>query len=418
MKDNILGILTKFSLVIFSFLLLYYLVPGATTGLWEGDSIGYHVPISQMILSGKIINPATAIPNFSPVVDKFMIYCPGTTELLLSVFGLLHIPLNLFDLVGIIFLFFVMRTLAKSYDFSDDYSTLFAVSIATLHTIVRWILSQTIDMWLLSFFALSLILLRNPKKTYKYFLSLGISLGMLIGAKYSAPIFTIFLLLAFGKGAAKSVNFRRLIAFLIPFFVLGVSWYIRNYLLTGDPYYPKTIPFFKGVPGWNILISPVWTMIFKWSGGHLVWINAFISEYKVWCLAFLAPPILYLLTGKFLEKKTRQNIAKIMLVAYPCFFVYLFFPSGPFPNLVTSGFRYTYPAMIPLILSVFIFAKSFAKEEILAVIAVTNMLIMPEISYHPKILIVLIPIAIAIFYPSKIKKFYQFVKKHCTHIGL
>jgi hypothetical protein len=237
---------------------------------------------------------------------------------------------------------------------------------------------------------------------------------MLFGSKYSAPIFTIFLLAVFVKQILKYINFRRLIAFLIPFSILGLSWYIRNYILMRDPYYPKSIPFFNGVPGWNMMIFPVWNVIFKWSGGFLVWINAFISEYTVWCFAFLTIPILYFLTYKHLNKTLFRDISKLLLIAYPCFFVYLFFPSGPYPNLVTSGFRYTYPAMIPLILCVFIYAKRYAKEEILAIIAVTNMLIMPELSYHPKILIALIPIALAIFYPSKVEKLYQLIKKPYT----
>ena len=182
----------------------------------------------------------------------------------------------------------------------------------------------------------------------------------------------------------------------------------------GDPYYPESVPFFKGVGWWNILEYPVWKVIFQWSGGFLVWINAFISEYTIWFLAFLVAPILYFLTYKHVNKTLRQDIAKLLLVAYPCFFVYLFFPSGPYPNLVTSGFRYTYPAMIPLILCLFIYAKKYAKEEILAIIAVTNMLILPELSYHPKILIALIPVALVVFYPSKVQKFYQLIKKPYT----
>jgi len=416
MKNNLLGNLAKISLVIFSFLLLYYFVPGATTKVWEGDSIAYHIPISQMILSGKIFNPANAV--FPPVVGRYVIYSPGASEIILSIFGLLHIPLNLFDLFGIIFLFFVMRALARSYDFSENYSIIFATSVACLHTVMRWILSQTIDMWLASFLALSIILLRNPRKNWRYFVSLGVALGMFFGTKYSAPIFTIFLLAIFGKQILKILNLQRLITFLVPFSVLGLSWYVRNYILTGDPYYPKSIPFFNGVPGWNMMEYPVWSVIFKWSGGFFVWINAFISEYTVWCLAFLAVPVLYFLTFKQMNVTLRQNIIKLILLAYPCFFVYLFFPSGFYPNLVTSGFRYTYPAMIPLILCLFIYARKYAKEEILAIIAVTNMLIMPELSYHPKILIALIPIALVIFYPSKIEKLYQFIKKYYSHKSL
>jgi len=410
MKNNILGVLAKISLVIFAFLLLYYLIPGITTKVWEGDSIAYHIPISQLILSGKIYNPGLA-PLF-PLIDRGTIYCPGTSEIILAIFWLFHIPLNLFDWVGIIVLFFVMKLLAKSYDFSDDYSTIFASTIACLHVVMRWILSQTIDVWLAIFFTLTFILLRKPKKTWQYFLKLGFTFGMFFGSKYSAPIFSVFLLAVYGKPVLKNLNLKRLIVFLIPFCILGLSWYVRNYILTGNPYYPtdSLLLHLKGYHNdWTIF--PVWRSILVWSGGFIVWINAFVSEYTVWCLAFLAVPVFFFLTHKHLFKNLRNEIAKLMLLAYPCLFTYLFFPSGFYPNLVTSGFRYTYSPMILLILAVFILAKKFVKEGALAIIAVTNMLIMPELSYHPKILIALIPAAIAIFYPSKIREFYHLIKK-------
>lgn len=410
MKNDLLSYLSKISLVIFAFLLLYYFVQGATSKVLEGDSVAYHIPISQLILAGKIYNPALA--PFSPLIDRGTIYSPGTSEMILAIFTMLHIPINLFDWVGIILLFFVVRHLAKTYGFSNDYSTIFSSTIASLHVIIRWLLSQTIDVWLACFFVITLILLRNPKKTWRYFLSLGVAMGMFFGSKYSAPIFSVFLLVVLGKPVLKSLNLRRLIVFLIPFSILGLSWYVRNYILTGNPYYPTNSLFLhlKGYQNdWTIF--PVWRSIIVWSGGYKVWINAFVSEYTVWCLAFLAVPIIFSLTLKRLNKNLRNDITKLLLIAYPCFFAYLFFPSGFYPNLVTSGFRYTYSPMILLIIVIFIFAKRFAKEEVLGIIAVTNMLIMPELSYHPKILMALIPVAFAIFYPSKIVKFYQFAKK-------
>jgi hypothetical protein len=278
---------------------------------------------------------------------------------------------------------------------------------------MRWALSQTIDVWLASFFGLSLILLQTPKKTYKYFLFLGFALGMLFGSKYTGPAFAFFLLLFFGKKILKILNFKRFLAFLATFIPLGLFWYIRNYILTGDPYFPQSIPFFKGVP-WHILDYPVWKIIFLTPNTIIVWLQAFISEYTVWCLALITVPVVYFMTKKHLNIVLRSQIFKLMLLALFCLVVYLFLPSGPYPNLITSGFRYTYPAFVCLILAVFLFAKIFAKEEILGIIAVTNMLIMPELSYHPKILIALIPVAIAIFYPSKIENFYKLCKKYYT----
>jgi hypothetical protein len=412
MKNNLLSFLAKISLVIFAFLLLYYFVQGVTTKVWEVDSIGYHIPISRLILSGKILNPGSYSfrPNIDLFADPYRLYQPGSSEIILSIFNFLKIPLNLFGVAGVILFFFAMRALAKSYDLSDNLSIIFATSLATLHTVIRWIMSQTIDVWLAAFFGLSIVFLRRPVKSYKHFLILGITLGMLFGSKYTGPAYTMFLLILYGKETFKLLNLRRLLAFLTPFSVLGLSWYIRNYVLTGDPYFPQTIPFFKGID-YHILDEAVWKMFIYFRNGPIIWLHAFISEYTVWCLVVLVVPILYFLTFKNVNRIFRLGIQKLIFLALLSFTVYLFLPSGPTPSLITSVFRYTYPAFIPCILALFIYAKKFAKEEFLAVIAVTNMLIVPELSYHPKILIALVPVALAIFYPSKIKKLYEFIKE-------
>ncbi len=404
MKKSLIEILTKFSLVIFSFLLLYYAFQGIRTTVWESDSLAYHIPISELILNGQVINPGKL--NYSPPVDKERLYQPGSSEIILSVLSFFKIPLNLFDVFGIVFLFAVMYVLGKSYNLYTNLSLLFASSIATLHTVMRWALSQTIDVWLASFFGLSLVLLRKPQKSYRYFLILGIALGMLFGSKYTGPAYFAFLLIIFGKKLLSHLNLRRLIMFLVPFSLLGLSWYIRNYILTGDPFFPQTVLFFKGIE-YHVLDNAVWKMFLYFKNGPIIWLNSFISEYTVWSLSPLLIPAIIL----WKDKETN----KLLILSLLCFVVYLFLPSGPSASLITSVFRYTYPVMFPLILSVFLYVKKTKREEVLSIICLTNMLIIPELSYHPKILIVLIPLALFIFECSKIKSFNKFIKKAQPH---
>ena len=412
MKANLLEILAKISLIIFSFLILYYFVQGVTTKPWEGDSVAYHIPIANLILSGKIVNPA--LGTYPASTDFYRLYQPGSAEVILSVFEFLKVPLNLFNVVGVIVFFFVMFHLARSFELSRESSILFATSLASLHLTMRWILSQTVDIWLAIFLGLSIILMRNPRKTWKYFLTLGAVLGILFGSKYSAPAYTFFVIILFGRQVLRYLNLKRLVAFLVPFSVLGLSWYIRNLILTGDPYFPQTIPFFKGIP-YHVLDDAVWKMFIYFRGGPIIWIQSAISEYTVWCLVLLAAPFIYIWTRKRVSTAFRSNITKLLILSLLSFIVYLLLPSGPSPSLITSVFRYTYPVFIPLILCIFIYAKRFKKEEVLGVIAVTNMLIMPELSYHPKILIALIPIALLIFYPSKVQTYYKSIKKNYSH---
>ncbi len=314
--------------------------------------------------------------------------------------------MNIYNVFGLTAFFFTLKYLAKTFKLSRESAIIFAVSFTILHGVIRWVLAQTIDIWMSVFFALSLALLQRPAKTWKYFLMLGAALGMVMGSKYTGPAYTLFLLLIYGKNLLRSVNFKRFIAFAIPFSLFGLSWYIRNYLLTGDPYFPQSIPFFKGIP-WHILDEPVWKMFLKFPK---VWFDAFVSEYTVW---FLALPFALI----FAFKQKNRDIIRLAVLGLLSFIIYFFLPSGPFPNLITSGFRYTYATFIPFMLAVFLLAKKFNKETELGVIALTNMLILPELSYHPKILLALIPTGLIIFFPSKIKKAYQSVKQKYSRHG-
>jgi hypothetical protein len=379
MNKNVISSFAKISLVIFIFLLIYYFFAGIKLAPWEVDSIDYHIPIARLILSGHVFNP-------TPYIYNLMQYCPGANEIILSILMFLTIPINIYNVIGLIALFFSLKYLAKTFRLGSDLSVIFATSIVTMHGIIRWVLAQTIDIWMLVFFVLTLALLQNPKKTLKYFLSLGLTVGMFVGSKYTAPAFTLFLFLIFGKNLIKNINLKNILIFLVPFSILGLSWYIRNYVLTGDPYFPQTIPFFRGVE-FHILDEAVWRMFLRFPK---VWFDAFISEYTVWFLALFLSPFLAF------KYKNKTEI-KLVVFGLLSFMVYFLLPSGPVPNLITSGFRYTYVAFIPFILVIFLNAQKYKKELLLGLIALTNMFIMPELSYHPKLLIFLIPIAVLIF---------------------
>ena len=59
----------------------------------EGDSLNYHIPIAKNILSGNII--------FQKNIIEIEQWYPGATEVILGLFILLHIPLNLFNVLAI-----------------------------------------------------------------------------------------------------------------------------------------------------------------------------------------------------------------------------------------------------------------------------------------------------------------------------
>lgn len=383
MSKNIIYFVSKLSVIILVFLLIYYFFVGVSLAPWEGDSLAYHIPIAKLILNGHIINPA--IETYTLPVDFYRLYQPGSLEFILSILILTKIPINIFNVFGIAALFFALRYLARTFKLSPEMSTIFAVSLSILHGVIRWVNAQTIDAWLAVFFAISLALLQKPKKTWKYFLGLGFSFGMIMGGKYTGPAYVLFLILVYGKSLLSKINLKNFLLFVFPFLILGASWYIRNYILTGDPYFPQTIPFFKGIP-YEVLSAPVWKMFLKFPK---VWLDAFISEYTIWFLALVITPF-------FAIRNKNKELFKLSILGFLSFTIYFFLPSGPNADLITSGFRYTYPAFIPFILGIFLLAQRYKKEVLISIIAVTNTLVLPELSYHPKILFILIPIALLV----------------------
>jgi len=230
---------------------------------------------------------------------------------------------------------------------------------------------------------------------------------MLVGSKYTGPPFFLILCFFYFKNLLKYLDWKKFIAFFIPFTIFGLSWYIRNYLLTGDPFYPQPFLIFKG-GHYAILAVNVWKAVFLYPNGILKMFSAFLSEYTIWFLAIFFPIILVFKNVK--KNKNYKILLKLSLIGWLNFFVFWFLPSNKYYDIMVSVFRYTYPSLIPLILCIFIFFKNYGKDELISIIALINLLIIPEISYHPKILIFYIPIALFIYYYNKKDLIYLFSK--------
>ena len=186
-----LNILSKIALFIFVVLTIQFIYFGITTslqGIYEKDSIIFHIPIAQEI-SKLIFLPA----NLSLGLG----YLPATAESILSLFILLHLPLNLFNVLAFVLLFIVSKKVSESFGVTKEMSIIYAVSVVTLQSVLRWPLTQSADIWVAVFFLATLYFLVNPKPTNKHYLLLGFSSGMLVGAKFSGLPFLAILLIFF-----------------------------------------------------------------------------------------------------------------------------------------------------------------------------------------------------------------------------
>src|SRR5690606_4394581 len=150
------------------YLFIFFFWQGVTTIPSEGDSLAYHIPIAESILDGTVFYPSTH--------GYALEYYPGSEELLLAALMFFHMPLNLFNMIGWFVLAFLALRLGQSYNLSTQLSLIFSVCSTTTIGMIRLLNNQTIDIWLAVFFVWSLLLLRHPKKSLRYFFLLGVSI--------------------------------------------------------------------------------------------------------------------------------------------------------------------------------------------------------------------------------------------------
>lgn len=381
-KVTITNILLIFSSIVFMFILFHYIFLGFTTLPTEGDSINIHIPIARKILAGKILLPV----NHN--IDSMY---PAASELILSIFLGLQAPLNLYNIFALLMLFVTLFFLGKTFNLSKNLSIYFSFSICSLYDVLRYANTQKIDIWMLIFYALSLLFLQKQKKRTQDFLLLGIFFGMFVGSKYSAPFYGVILLIFYFKSFLKYLNMQRFFVFIFPLFLLGISWYIRNYINFGNPFFPQPFLFFKGESHSLYYSWPYWKIALEYPREVF---NAFISEYMIWVLLLIVLPLLWF--GNMLFKKFQDinSIQKILFLGIVNFIFFIFLPSAPAHdyNAIVFGIRYSLPAILILFLSFFCIAKKYKLGRLVTIITFANMsfLLLP-INYHAKLLFLYVP---------------------------
>src|SRR5260370_3461560 len=151
MEEVKLHILAKISLLLVLYLLTYFTFFAFVTKPTEGDSLAYHIPIAKIILHGSVLNPKAYSKTWTD---------PAASEVILSGLMAVGLPLNLYNVVGMFLLLLVTTSLALTFGLSKPNAVIFAATIFTLHTVVRWLSSQTIDLFMSVFFVLTLMLLQ------------------------------------------------------------------------------------------------------------------------------------------------------------------------------------------------------------------------------------------------------------------
>jgi len=394
---NTIKPLSFVAICIVLYIFLHNFFIGITSIPTEGDSIHYHIPVAEFYLKGIIMNPP----------DKEMIirWYPSASESILALFIVSHVPLNLYNVFATAILGIVCYKLGRLLLKNSYLAILFASSCITTHGILRLQHTQNIDIWLAIFFVLSVYLLHKPEKTILYFLKLGICIGMVIGSKYSGPMMASAILLVYGKKILPYISPSRFIIFCLPVMVIGISWYVRNLLITGSPVYPQGLLFFPGYHGWteknfSFMSYPMWKALLFYPNYT---ISAFISEYGIWICNLLIIPIVSMLIickGIVINNKMLLEIIKnLLLLTIISYFFFFLLPAEEEYKHILLGMRYSFGPLIISILVIFILiSQLFKNVELFSFIIIANMLIMLPLNYHPKILFIYIPLVAVCWY--------------------
>jgi hypothetical protein len=355
-------ILAKVATGIWLVVVVYFGYLGVTDKTIENDSRIYHIPIAQSVLTGKVLTGEGYASPFS--------YYPGASEMILAGLMALRIPVNLFNVIGLVALGMVTWKLAQRAGISGDGAIILAASVTMLPTVLRLPMTQLVDIWLAVWWAGWIYLAKKPEKNWKYIVTLGLVTGMLIGTKILGPILLVIGLGFCGKKLMRGTGATKMVAGVVISGIVGGWWYARNWIVKGNPVYPLDLLGWKGDPGSQLPI--VWKFLVRDRGAFRLFIQALGSEFLGWAGLFLGPIFV------------RNKWIWLGLVNA---LIFLILPGSP--GTIVSNCRYLLPAIIPLMIGVWRWAEDNKRGEWLAIMAVVNMVaVLPQLDYKPKITII------------------------------
>lgn len=359
------------------FIFVYFIYFGLTNDPLLGDSHDYHIPIAQSYLNGQIFSVPKNANSF--------INSPGASEAFLVPFLLFQRSPNFFCFLGWILLFISLKKLGNHFGLNNYISIIFATSFTSILSLLRQIPTQSIDVWMAVWFVWLMILLEKQKKSLKYFLLLGLIFGFLVGSKYSGPGYMIVLLAFYSRSLLKVISFQRIIVFLIPFSVIGLFWYVRNFIAWGTPIYPGSIFMFVGIPTLDLPQWMLWKLLLQ--GQIYSLLQAVVSEYLIWAFSPIVATIYLAAQIRNKSFTVSDTITRLIILGFFVFIASL--PLSFKPHFEISNVRYLYPLLIPFILSTFLIAKRYKMEKEIAFVALLNAFFaVSYIIYHPKLVII------------------------------
>ena len=242
----LLFIFSLFLISVCWLIFLGYLFPSYT---W--DALWYHLPIvGHIIQSGAIQeNPAPFL------IDLFMNIFPKNMELIFlwnTIFLKSDIITDLSQLLFAIAGVLAVYSLAVKLKIKEKHAVYSSLLFFFTPLIILQSTTNYVDVAVAVLFliAINFLMYDDSQDCSLPVFFAGLTTGILVGSKASGPLFMVILSLA-----AVIKNFKRIrqviIYFLLPAVLIGGYWYIKNWILYGNPVYPMevsilNITLFKG----------------------------------------------------------------------------------------------------------------------------------------------------------------------------
>lgn len=210
----------------------YYLPPRGV------DDLSYHLPpIFEYIQSNTIkLLPVELHQSFAfPENAELLFMWPTLFAKNQRMIDAINVS---FVLASILTLFALLRYFSISRKDALFASMLYAMCpVVILQAGVNYI-----DILVSLFFLLSLYfsLLFRRENRISYLLTSGISIGLVLGMKYTATLLLAPLLVVLIPGIFK-VKWRYSISYALLIIALSGWWYLRNYVVLNDPFYPLNL---------------------------------------------------------------------------------------------------------------------------------------------------------------------------------
>ncbi|MBI4698862.1 MAG: hypothetical protein HY758_08170 [Nitrospirae bacterium] len=248
-KDRALMCLyALFFIAICWMLFIGYLFPSYT---W--DALWYHLPIVGYIMQSGVIQE-----NHTPFfIDMFINIFPKNIELFFlwnTIFlksGIISDLSQVFFAVAAVLAIYSMAIKLGLKEIHASYAALlfFFTPVVILQSTTNYVDLAVSALFLI---ALNFLMCGTGRlSVYPVFLA-GLSGGILLGSKGSGPIFiavisamAVILLLAGRRGPLKKKTGYpvMLLSFILPVLLMGGYWYIKNWVLYGNPVYPMEVSF-------------------------------------------------------------------------------------------------------------------------------------------------------------------------------